>query len=643
MADKVKILIVEDELITAENIRQILERNGYDVVGVAADGRDAVRISSEAKPDLILMDVLLQGDMDGIEAAGAIHDLLDIPIIYITSLSDKSTLDRAKNTSPYGYLNKPLNVRDLCATVDMALYKYSIERQLKDREDFLQSILRTAPVGIGIVTNRIIGWTNKKLQDMTGYTEEELFGRSARMIYSDDDEYERVGFEQYQQILKTGSSTLETRWKRRDDKIVEILLGATPLKSSDLAGGITFTALDMTERKNTLRALIESEEKYRNLFTHASDGICIVQDGMLTLANKQMEIITGRSAEMTMSMPFNELIDPEEIEKVLKKQEFFRQSRMETQRYETRLIHREGHRIEVEFRISKTTFNGRDASMVIVSDITERRRAQELLIQSEKMMTVGSLAAGMAHEINNPLGIILQAVQAIEAKLSTEYAKNVESADTLGLDLGVVKNYLDASGVADYLEGVREAAVRASKIVSNMLQFSRRSESRMSPVDLNTLIDNTLEMASSDYDLKKRYDFRKISVTRNLAPNLPPVMCIETEIEQVVLNLLKNAAQAMININDTDFKPTIRIDTNVENGSAIIRLTDNGQGMGREVLRHIFEPFYTTKKAGLGTGLGLSVSYFIITTNHGGSITADSEPGRGSTFTIVLPLAKEEQ
>ena len=147
-----------------------------------------------------------------------------------------------------------------------------------------------------------------------------------------------------------------------------------------------------------------------------------------------------------------------------------------------------------------------------------------------------------------------------------------------------------------------------------------------------------MELANNDYDLKKKFDFRQINVVRNSAQNTPEIKLVETEIEQVLLNLLKNAAQAFPNKEFKNEEPTITITTDLEDGFVKITISDNGPGMPEEIRKRIFEPFFTTKPVGMGTGLGLSVSYMIITNNHKGRLEVQSIPEQGTTFSIYLPL-----
>jgi signal transduction histidine kinase/sensor domain CHASE-containing protein len=270
-----------------------------------------------------------------------------------------------------------------------------------------------------------------------------------------------------------------------------------------------------------------------------------------------------------------------------------------------------------------------------LDDVTQRVRMEEVVLQTEKMLSVGGLAAGMAHEINNPLGGILQSVQIIKRRLEPGLPANEHAAGATGCPLDTVNAYLNERGIPSFLEAIQESGSRAARIVSNILEFSRRSESKMAPCDLPELMEKALELASSDYDLGRKHDLRLIEVVREFDPSLPPVRCTRTEIEQVALNLIRNAAQALAG------RPSPRITLRLapEGDHARLEVEDNGPGMAEGVRKRAFEPFFTTKPPGLGTGLGLSVSYFIITQNHGGTMRVESEPGKGARFIARIPMS----
>ncbi|MBO0492791.1 ATP-binding protein [Pseudomonas sp. Marseille-Q1929] len=277
--------------------------------------------------------------------------------------------------------------------------------------------------------------------------------------------------------------------------------------------------------------------------------------------------------------------------------------------------------------------------VIRIDDITQRLSLEEMMVQSEKMLSVGGLAAGMAHEINNPLGAILHNVQNIRRRLSPDLPKNLEHAEQVGVELDVVNRYLRSREVPQLLDGIQQAGARAAKIVTHMLSFSRRSNRQMAPCDLPALIDQAVEIAGNDFDLTIGFDFKGQAIVRQFDPQLGPVPGTANELEQVLLNLLKNAAQA-IHLREDDREPgRIILRTRLNPPWAEIQVEDNGIGMSENVRKRTFEPFFTTKEIGQGTGLGLSVSYFIITNNHKGQMEVHSTLGQGTCFTLRLPLA----
>ena len=277
--------------------------------------------------------------------------------------------------------------------------------------------------------------------------------------------------------------------------------------------------------------------------------------------------------------------------------------------------------------------------VIRIDDITQRLSLEEMMVQSEKMLSVGGLAAGMAHEINNPLGAILHNVQNIRRRLSPDLPKNLEQAEQIGIALETVNKYLQAREVPQLLDGIQQAGARAAKIVTHMLSFSRRSNRQMAPCDLPALIDQAVEIAGNDFDLAIGFDFKGQAIIRQFDPALGPVPGTANELEQVLLNLLKNAAQAIHQREDDREPGRIILRTKLNPPWAEIQVEDNGVGMSENVRKRTFEPFFTTKEIGQGTGLGLSVSYFIITNNHKGQMEVQSTLGQGTCFTLRLPLA----
>jgi PAS domain S-box-containing protein len=296
----------------------------------------------------------------------------------------------------------------------------------------------------------------------------------------------------------------------------------------------------------------------------------------------------------------------------------------------------------MDIMVYPVTLEAFQGAVIRLDDVTSRVRMEEVMVQTEKMMSVGGLAAGMAHEINNPLGGILQNTQNIIRRLSPSLAANTAAAESLGLDLNLVTEYMEQRKILHFITRIKESGERAAKIVDNMLTFSRNNERKKEIVDLRDVINKTVELAAHDYDLKKKYDFRNIQIVRYFADNVPRVMCVGTEIEQVLLNLLRNAAQAMAEGKKGGTQSRIVLQLFQEGSWTVLTVEDNGPGIEEEIRKRIFEPFFTTKGVGVGTGLGLSVAYFIVTNNHKGCMTVHSAPTKGTKFVIRLPGQRHE-
>ncbi|MCR6651201.1 MAG: ATP-binding protein [Cellvibrionaceae bacterium] len=282
-------------------------------------------------------------------------------------------------------------------------------------------------------------------------------------------------------------------------------------------------------------------------------------------------------------------------------------------------------------------------AVVLVQDVTLRVRMERSLIQNEKMLSLGVMAAGLAHEINNPLAAIMSNLQTINRRLSPGLAANIEAADALKIPFHDLVQYMEAREIPRFLDGIQQAGERAAKIVKTMLEFSHAHNSEFSQQNLAQLVDESLELATNTFELKTDGKARMPFIIRDFDPNLPEVECSASEIQQVLLNLLLNAAQAFQLAGESEATPTINIRLVTDRDHVILEVEDNGPGMSDKVQKHIFEPFFTTKGVGVGTGLGLSVSYFIIKEHHQGSIEVESKPGTGTRFTIRLPVHRHCQ
>lgn len=279
-------------------------------------------------------------------------------------------------------------------------------------------------------------------------------------------------------------------------------------------------------------------------------------------------------------------------------------------------------------------------SIGTVHDITEKRRIEEMMIQNEKMLSLGGMAAGMAHEIKNPLSGIIQTAGVISNRigLKSGVQANIKAAEDYGISMDAISNYMDTREIPKMLALIEESVKRITSVIENMLSFSRKSEGVRSLMEVPEILDKTLSIAATDYNKEEGFYFQKISIKKEYSNSLSPVSCEVTQIQQVLLNILRNAVQAMIKAETVNPMLIIRASLESDNDFVVIEVEDNGPGISEEVRKRIFEPFFTTKKEGQGTGLGLSISYYIITQNHSGEMYVESQLGRGCKFVIKLPV-----
>ena len=277
----------------------------------------------------------------------------------------------------------------------------------------------------------------------------------------------------------------------------------------------------------------------------------------------------------------------------------------------------------------------------VILDITDRKHMEEMMVQSEKMLSVGGLAAGMAHEINNPLAGMMQNANVMKSRLGNiNMPANIKEAEELGITMHDIKSYMERRDIFRMLDAINDSGNRAADIVSSMLSFARKSDAEISSHYPDQLMDKILELAATDYDLKKQYDFKSIEIIKQYADGLPMLHCEGAKIQQVLLNILRNGAQAMQTAKTQFPKFIIRIYKEEETEMVCMEIEDNGPGMSEDTRSKVFNPFFTTKPVGIGTGLGLSVSYFIITENHKGKMDVISEQGNGATFIVRLPIER---
>jgi PAS domain S-box-containing protein len=411
---------------------------------------------------------------------------------------------------------------------------------------------------------------------------------------------------------------------------VGIIIGVLILLVFALAYGL----IRSTRAEETLRRA----ENFISNIIDSMPSVLVGVDakGRVTHWNSRARVATGLSDLQAIGQPLEQAFprlstEMAQVQEAMRTREVMQQAR-------------QAHNVDNETCFEDVTVyplvsNGVEGAVIRLDDVTEKVRLEEMMVQSEKMLSVGGLAAGMAHEINNPLAGMIQTANVMRDRLSNrEMPANIRAAEVSGISMSAIHSYMEARGIPKMLDRICESGARAAEIVANMLQFARKSSSTVSSHDLVSLMDQCLELAGSDYDLKKHFDFRQIKIVKKYQKDLPPIPCEKSKIQQVILNILRNGAEAMqTNPNPTNNKHCFTIEINqMDPGWIRIEIADNGPGMDEATRKRVFEPFFTTKPVDMGTGLGLSVSYFIITENHNGRMNVESTVGEGTRFAIEL-------
>jgi len=487
-----QVMIVEDERIVALHLKQQLVGLGYEVDGIASSGAQALSTIERQRPDVVLMDIHIDGDMDGIETAACIDD---IPVIYLTAYSEDATLERARATKPFGYLVKPISERELHATIQMALKRREVEWALNDSRELLGFALDAAEMG---------SW--------------ELDGMNKR-INRDGNARRITGV-----ASETGSTALA-------DFLCEIFAEGRPAVAEEferlLAEG-TPCAVDFrhTRPDDGIRWLRAHGKAFRSGRRKAGRIIGIVQD---------------------------------------------------------------------------------------ITEEIEHERRQRIM---ERLETIGTLAGGIAHDVNNMLVPILTLTQIVMESLAENDTRRRQ------------------------LSTVLESGQRIRQLVAQVLAFSRQDSYDAQPLDLREVMRAALVIARATIPAS-------VAIRDHLAEGIGLVSAAPVQIDTILINLIVNASQAIapaagtidVRLEKIAIDPAAAAKRRDLPAGAYARITvaDTGSGMDTATRERIFEPFFTTKPIGKGTGLGLSVVFGTVK-KLGGAIDVTSEVGVGSTFTIDLPL-----
>jgi PAS domain S-box-containing protein len=362
---------------------------------------------------------------------------------------------------------------------------------------------------------------------------------------------------------------------------------------------------DTTERSRIERLIRQSEERYRRLVAISPYAIFINRGDRVTFINEQGLRLFGatKAEEILGKSPF-ELIHPDCRAMVLERIHQLVEGSQTAPLIEEKIIKLDGTVVDVEVSAARFLDEEGPSILVMVRDISERKRLEEQLRQTERLAEMGSLASGMAHEIGTPMNVILGRAEYLMHRTHDEATKK-------GLSTIIVQ------------------VERITKIMNQLLAFARRRPIERRPTSLPDLIQDSLDV------LREHIRRSRITVETAFHPDLRPIPADRDQMIQVVLNLAINAMHAMPDGG------ALRIGVTPANGNVRITVSDTGHGIPKDAQSRIFDPFFTTKEAGKGTGLGLTVVHGIIQ-EHGGTIAVESEVERGTTFTITLPLGQQE-
>jgi len=523
------------------------------------------------------------------------------------------------------------------------------EESLRESEDRFRTAFEAAPFGMCMtgLEGRFLH-ANAALCRMLGYSSEELLtGAWQQITHPDDLERSRQVTTQFS---RDGVTTveIEKRYVHKQGSIIWARVKISVVKDNLGAASHYITQIeDITLRKQAEQALESSEERYRDLFENASDQVYTFDLEMgITSLNRLAEQTIGYAREEAMRLTLRQLVDAEHWDRI-----GLVVGRLVAghppEKFELEIKARDGRRVMLEINPRLIYRDGKAVEIqAIARDITGRDAAEVELRQAQKLESVGRLAAGIAHEINTPMQFVgdnvrflenaFAELQAFLGKLRSlcdpssgiapppafcaEFRRLETEMDTAG----VMKEIPDA--IAQTLEGIE----RVVTIVQAMKEFAHPEAKGMAHADVNKALLNTLTVA--------RNELKYVAQVKTDFGELPLVVCSISDVNQVFLNLLVNAAHAIGDVvKGTGQKGTIRIETRVEGPMALITIADTGAGIPENIRGRIFDPFFTTKEVGRGTGQGLAIARSVVE-RHNGSLTFESEVGKGTTFRISLPI-----
>ena len=494
--------------------------------------------------------------------------------------------------------------------------KRRLQEQLRASENRYRNLVEQANDMVILFNDKCeFIFANKRFFDLTQYVTDEVWGKPISMLVAPV-EADSIMQKIQRQVNSQNQHlryTIKLLTKYDEERVVDFSM--TTLTAANKVSGVLAIGRDVTVEQSVKTALHESEEKYRSLVEHSLLGVLVIQNDKIIYANPTLSNLFETSLDLLVGMSLDSFVHPNDYIQLFEKFSEAALSPNRDVRFTIRVMTQSGDVKTLDGWAAGITYMGKPAIQAAIVDVTETKKLEEQLIQSQKMESVGQLASGVAHDFNNLLGSIYGAIEILKRK----YAASDQN----------LRKYIDV---------LDSSAKRAAELTSQLLTFSRQRESDVKPVRLNDIVNDSMKILTRSIG-------KNIKIESALDPTLHTVEADSSQIESAIINLSINSRDAMPGGG------TLRLETsNVEFDSQVIRqfpearpgryacmsVSDTGVGMTQEIRRKIFEPFFTTKPIGKGTGLGLSIVYGIIK-NHKGLINVYTEPGHGTTFRLYFP------
>jgi len=486
---------------------------------------------------------------------------------------------------------------------------------LRHSEEMFRGVISAVPVGIGIVSNREVQWVNDSLLHLIGRQKEEIIKKNARIFYSSDEMYHQVGKQFYDDLREKGRAHIEVDWQHKDGSILNIYLTGGAVDQQDISRGIVFAALDISERKRAEVELKESEERYRRLVEFSPDAIVVHSEGKIRYVNPAALTLLGATdASELIGKPFLDIIHSDYRDSVHQQIITLMKEDLALPLTEQKFIRLDGSIVDVEVAAMPIVYKEKSAMQLVVRDISEQKKLQSQLLQTQKIQSIGTLAGGIAHDFNNILGIILA------------YSSLLD------------KSKLTPDKFSVSIIAINQAVQRGAALVRQILTFARKTDILFEPTDIPELIHELFSMLGQTFP-------KTITFSESIDKSLPFILADRTQIHQALLNLCINSRDAMPQGGSISISAGKQTKEQIyqnfpdarEKEYVCLTVTDTGKGMDEATRQRVYDPFFTTKEKGKGTGLGLSVVYGIVQAHHG-FIDVKSDMGRGTTFRLFFPV-----